>query len=344
MGSALESLGLYDEAMRSFERAIAINPKWEPALLGATILPLSLGNFSTGWVNFERYRNAGFITSGQNLPQPRWDGSPVRGTLLVWGDQGLGEQIIHASMVPELCERADQVVVQVDPKLVALFARSFPVAEVIPFGATPARAVDVQEPLSSLGRFLRPSWESFPKRKQGYLSADSERTARLHRRLKSGGNFVVGLSWRSKNRRFGVAKSMVLRDFEPLLRAPGIRFVDLQYGDTRAERELIAREFGVEVLGLEEIDNTNDIDGLASLIDACDAVVTVSNTTAHLAGALGKPTIVLLRHGWGRLWHWFRNCEDSPWYPRVRVLSQGPTQPWGELVRLSLPEIDHLRA
>jgi tetratricopeptide (TPR) repeat protein len=342
IGSALESLGRYEEAMQSYERALSIDPQLEFALWATLNLPLSHGDFSTGWPNFERYRTAGHIKSGPNPSYPRWDGVRFQGTLLVWGDQALGEQIIFASMVPELREYADRVIVQVEPRLVSLFARSFPYAEVIPFGAAYPEPIDFQEPLSSLGRFLRPTWESFPKHEHGYLVADEKRSARLRRHLKADGRTVVGLSWRSKNVRFGVSKTIPLRDFEPLLRAPGLRFVDLQYGDTREERDSIKREFGVEVLGLEEIDNTNDVDGLAALMGACDVVVSVSNTNAHLAGALGRPTIVLLRYGFGRFWHWFRNRDDSPWYPRVRILSQGPTQPWGELVRSALSEINKL--
>jgi ADP-heptose:LPS heptosyltransferase len=116
------------------------------------------------------------------------------------------------------------------------------------------------------------------------------------------------------------------------LRSPGYRFVDLQYGDTAAEREAVERELGVRVERLADIDNTNDLDGLAALMSACDAVVTVGNTTAHLAGALGRPTFVVVPHGHARIWYWFRDKDESPWYPRVRVRRQQRGQAWPELV------------
>ena len=90
---------------------------------------------------------------------------------------------------------------------------------------------------------------------------------------------------------------------------------------------------------LPDVDNTNDIDALASLITACDIVVTVSNTTAHLAGALGKETYVLVPSGRGRMWCWFRDRDDSPFYPRVRLKRQKPKQPWSELVAEIAAEI-----
>jgi tetratricopeptide (TPR) repeat protein len=345
MGSALRVLGRNEEAMRAFERALEIDPQSEIGLIGVMAVPLSLGDFSAGWANMERLRTAGLIKGGPKLREPRWDGSPVRGMLLLWGDQGLGDQILYASMVPEVFDRANRIVLHVEPRLVSLFARSFPQVEVVgPSDLRNAGPIDVQEPLPGLGKFVRPDWASFPKRERGYLVADRERTGRLRERLMGEGKFVVGLSWRSTNPKIGREKSIVLRDFEPLLRMPGVRFVDLQYGDTREERESIARELGIEVLHLDEIDNTNDIDGLASLIEACDAIVSVSNTNAHIAGALGKPTIVLMREKHGRLWYWFENREDSPWYPRVRVVSQARGQAWADLVRAVPPELDKLRA
>jgi tetratricopeptide (TPR) repeat protein len=345
MGSALRVLGRNEEAMRAFERALEIDPRSEIGLFGVVALPMSLGDFSLGWANMERFRDAGLIKGGpKNLQQPRWDGLPIPGTLLLWGDQGLGDQILYAGMVPEICDRAGRIVLHVEPRLVSLFARSFPQVKVIgPSDLANVGPIDVQEPLPGLGKFARPNWASFPKRERGYLIADPARTAELRERLKDDGRFVVGISWRSTNPKIGREKSIGLRDFEPLLRMPGVRFVDLQYGDTLAERESLARELGIEVLHLDEIDNTNDIDGLASLIDACDAVVSVSNTNAHIAGALGKPTIVLMREKHGRIWYWFENREDSPWYPRVRVLSQEPGQAWADLVRAVPPELNRLR-
>ena len=103
------------------------------------------------------------------------------------------------------------------------------------------------------------------------------------------------------------------------MRLPGCRFIDLQYGDTRVEREAVQQDLGVAVERLPDIDNMNDIDGLASLIAACDIVVTVSNTTAHLAGALGKETYLLVPTGRGRMWCWFRDRDDNPFYPRMRL-------------------------
>ncbi len=183
-----------------------------------------------------------------------------------------------------------------------------------------------------------PSWDAFPKRERGYLVADETRTPALRQRLDDG-RTVIGLSWVSKAPIGGAQKSARLADFAALLRSPGCRFVDLQYGDTRAERDAVERELGIRVERLADIDNTNDLDGLAALMGACDAVVTVSNTTAHLAGALGRPTWVMVPHGHARIWYWFRDRDESPWYPRVRVRRQQRGQAWSELIAAVAAEV-----
>jgi ADP-heptose:LPS heptosyltransferase len=269
----------------------------------------------------------------RSYSQPRWNGQRVRGALLVWGDQGIGDQILHAGMIPELAVHADSIVLEVESRLVPLLARSFPTVRVVGLGSELyAGQVDAHAPLGGLGKFLRTTFDAFPRRQQGYLTADSLRVEELRRRLASDQRLVVGLSWISRNSEFGRFRSIRLRDFEPLLKLPGCRFIDLQYGDTKDEREAARRETGIQVERLEDVDNTHDIEGLAALISACDFVITADNTTVHLAGALGKPTWVLVPHGHARIWYWFNGRDDSPWYPRVRVHRQRKGQTWAELI------------
>ena len=330
--AALDTLILRDPA--------AAGPKWNKSLIC-----LGLGRFTEGWSLYEhRWAGAqGLVPRG--YPQPRWHGGRVDGTLLLWSEQGLGDEILHGSMLPDIIGRTGSIVLEVEPRLVRLFARSFPAMQVI--GLRPELyngRVDVQEPLGGLGHYLRPGWEAFPCRDHGYLIADAARANKLRTHLTRDGRSVVGLSWISKAPFGGKSKSARLSDFAPLLRMPGLRFVDLQYGDTSEERAAIERDTGVRVERLPDIDTMNDIDGLAALITACDAVVTVSNTTAHLAGALGRPTWVMVPHGHARIWYWFRDRPDSPWYPRVRVLPQQRAQPWADLIAAVGSELSELVA
>ena len=329
----LVDLERLDEAAASFDRVVALDPAAVGAKWNKSLICLGLGRFAEGWALYEhRWAGAQGLVP-RPYPQPRWNGGKVDGPLLIWGEQGLGDEILHAGMIPDLMQRTAPVVLEVEPRLVPLFARSFPGVTVIPLGANLySGPVAAQEPIAGLGRYFRKRWEEFPRRDRGYLVADEARVRALRARIGGDGRLVIGLSWISKAPVGGAQKSARLADFSGLLRAPGYRFVDLQYGDTRAERDAIERDLGVRVERLADIDNTNDLDGLAALMGACDAVVTVSNTNAHLAGALGRPTFVMVPSGQARIWYWFRDKAESPWYPRVQVRRQRRGQPWAELV------------
>ena len=189
-------------------------------------------------------------------------------------------------MIDDLRERVPSIVLEVERRLCRFLPVRFRLFALWRKEATcRARPFAAQIAAVDLGQFLRPAMDAFPRR--AYLTSDPDRTTALRARLAGDGAKVVGLSWRSVNAALGRNKSAQLADFNSLFRVPGIRFVDLQYGDTAAERDAAERELGVKVAHLDDVDNTNDIEGLAALLSACDAVVTVSNTTAHLAGALG---------------------------------------------------------
>ncbi len=340
--SSLQALGSHDDALSHFDKALALRPDSAAIKFNKAMLCLALQRFDEGWPLYEERWAAVTANKPRRYSWPRWDGRKT-GTLLVWAEQGLGDQILHAGMIPELTPLADRIVFEVEPRLVELFARSFPGIDVIALrDDLYSGHADAQVALGSLGRFLRPRLESFPRRQYGYLVSDAVRVAGLHERLHRDQRAVVGLSWISHNPRSGLSKSAKLRDFEAILQLPNCRFVDLQYGDTAVERAEIERELGVAVERLADIDNTNDIDGLAALIGACDAAVSVSNTTAHLAGALGTPTWTFVPHGHARIWYWFKHGEDSPWYPRVRVRRQAERQPWRGLVASIVGELSAL--
>lgn len=367
LGNSFKDLDRYEEAITCYEQALAIRPGYVVALmnLGKTVqmvdrreqaiecykkvlafepanaaarwnlgaLYLSLGRLTEGWEHYEMRWAAEGHVAPRAYSQPRWNGERLGGALLVWGDQGIGDQILHAGMIPELMSWAASIVLEVEPRLVPLFERSFPTLRVVGLRSDLyAGRMDAHAPLGGLGRFLRPTMDAFPRREHGYLVADDVRVRELRERLATDRQAVVGLSWISRNPEFGRFRSARLQDFSPLLKLRGCRFVDLQYGDTEAERAAIKRETGIEVERLDDVDTTNDIDRLAALISACDFVVTVDNTTVHLAGALGKSTWVLVPHGHARIWYWFDGRDDSPWYPRVRVRCQLRGQAWQDLM------------
>jgi tetratricopeptide (TPR) repeat protein len=344
-GDVLIDLERFDDAIAAFDRVIALDPEAATPKWNKSLLCLGQGRFDEGWRLYEHRWQGARGLEPRPYPQPRWDGRRLDGPLLVWGEQGLGDEILHAGMMPDLLERTSPVLFECEPRLAPLFRRSFASVTVVPLQPPLySGPIAAQVPLASLGGFFRRDWNSFPRRDRGYLLADEMRSRALRERLAGAGDTVIGLSWISKAPVGGEAKSARLKDFQPLLHLPGYRFVDLQYGDTRDERVAVERELGVRVERLDDIDNTNDLDGLAALMCACDAVVTVSNTTAHLAGALGVPTWVMVPFGQARIWYWFRDKDDSPWYPRVRVRRQQRGRRWDELVGAVAQEVAAFRA
>jgi len=343
-GYALQLLDRNEEALAHLDRALALKPDFPRARWNKALLLLSLGRFAEGWPLFESRRAAIASDRPRGYAAPPWDGRVHDGSLMVWSEYGLGDQILHASMISDAAAVGMPVILECEPRLVPLFARSFSGVTVIPQApALYPGAVARQISLASLGQFFRPGLASFPRKE--YLKADPALTQRLRERLRSDGRAPVGLSWKSQRAaNEGRAKTAPLADFESLFRRPGLRFVDLQYGDTHDERARIERQFGVQVEHLDEVDNTQDIDALAALVSACSAVLTVSNTTAHLAGALGVPTFVLVPYGHANWWYWLKKSETCPWYPQVRLLHRARGQPWAELIEQAARDISSVTA
>jgi hypothetical protein len=252
--------------------------------------------------------------------------------LLVLPEQGIGDHIFYGGMLGDLEKAGIEALVCVDERLVDLFRRSFPKL----MFATPRKVASLysgqalfsaQIPMASLGRLLRREATDFRNVRSPYLQFNQAQSAELCSTLKQPNRLLIGVSWQSVNANHGASKSCGLGDLLPILQTPNADFIDLQYGDTSKERLQLEAKTGVTIRRLTHIDNKLDIDGLAALIGACDIVVTVSNTTAHLAAALGKPTLVLLP--WHTpLWYWHLNSMDSPWYPSAVLLRQDTAGDW----------------
>ena len=131
------------------------------------------------------------------------------------------------------------------------------------------------------------------------------------------GERAIGISWRSSNAETGAMRSVGWRELVEALRGEGVRLVNLQYGEVGAEIEGVYEELGERVWACGEVDNREDLDGLAALIEACDEVVSIGNATAHLAGALGKRTRVLLPEA--PSWRWLAKGHTTPWYESVCI-------------------------
>ncbi|MBI3043301.1 MAG: tetratricopeptide repeat protein [Betaproteobacteria bacterium] len=340
LGVTLQHSGHGPEAIASLRRALALDPQYAQAHWDLSFALLGSGQLPEGWQEYEwRWRRRG--ADSRRYEFAAWDGDASKPRrLLLWAEQGVGDEILYAGMLPDLVSSPLSIALEVDPRLGPLFHRSFPGVSVIPRRDPAAASLadyDCQAPLGSLGRWLRRSFDDFP-RHRGYLTPDPSRAQAYRKRL-LGDQAVrlVGISWKSANREFGTLKSHSLHDWLGMLRVPRVRFVDLQYGETASEREEVERMAGTRIEHLPDVDLYHDLEGLAALCAACDLVITVSNVTAHVAGALGRPAWVLVPRINGRHWYWFSGRRDSPWYPSMRIFTQQTPGSWREV----LDEVAH---
>ena len=337
LGNALRDQGRLDEAVASYRKAIAIEPDCAQAKKNLGMTQLVLGDFRNGWENFEyRWLCDDLSPSFKKYEKPLWQGTAIDGkSLLLWEEQGIGESIIFTSMIPDLIERGADLILECNKRLIPLFSRSFPsitcAAENDPgIGKTEDKTFDLHTPLGNPGRWLRTDFASFPAR-PSYLVANGEQQQILRNRYLERGNAILaGIAWHSNGPVYGVKKSMTLQDLRPLLEMPGITFIDLQYGDTSQERKDFTAETGVEVFHDDGVDQMADVDLFASQVAAMDIVVSISNTTAHVAGALGIPTLLML--GTDPIWYWLLEREDNPWYSSLRLFRQRKSGDWQGVV------------
>mgnify|MGYP000543836742 CR=1 FL=1 len=171
------------------------------------------------------------------------------------------------------------------------------------------------------------SIKDFENTVTGYLKADKERVESLRKELGLGDKKVVGISWKSFQGSNMKNKNIEIDLLKPMFKDLDIVLLNLQYGDVDNEIKEFTNSMGIEVLQCSSVDNREDLDGLAALIELCDLVVSTSNVTIHLAGALGKETWVLLPYV-ANFW-WLLDRTDSIWYPTLKLYRQNSFANWG---------------
>ena len=337
LGLALEGQGQVDAAHHHYEKLIAAHPAESEFRWNRGLALLAGGDYARGWEDYEM-RNA--RTTGaapRAFPYPVWQGGalPSGAALLVYAEQGVGDEIMFASCVPDLLARGIDCVIECDPRLAALYARSFAAAKVHGAARDGDRSWLAEYPqiaqqiaIGSLPRLVRRDAAAFP-RHAGYLRADPGRVAAWRTRLAGmAGGPCVGIAWSGGTAKTGRdLRTVPLHSMAPLLKVPRITCVNLQRdaGPVLAE---LASAGGAEVLCFDEA--LGDVDESAALLQALDGVVTVDSTVAHLAGALGCKTWIMLPYHAD--WRWLRESAASPWYPSVVLCRQTVAGEWDDVI------------
>jgi Tfp pilus assembly protein PilF/ADP-heptose:LPS heptosyltransferase len=325
LGSIALALADRDEARASYRRALELDAASADARFGLAQVALRSHDFAAGWEGYERRFDTAPPQAQRRTmaarPLERADlGSGMR--VAVWKEQGVGDQVLFATLLPELAAAGVRPVVEVDARLAPAMRRSLPsIAFTTPDDAErDFAACERQVALGSLPRLFRPDAASFARQPRALLRADPERVVRIREALGAGP--WIAISWRSlqsgDRRALGDRKSLALEDFAAIAGESGARLLDLQYGDVAEERARFESSHPGLLGRVEGLDTYNDFEGILAALEACERVVTASNVTAHLAGALGKPTRVIFRGDWPPFHYWTPGANGrSLWYPSV---------------------------
>ena len=336
-----EIRGRFDETLSVYDEILAGTPNDVETHYLKSLALLLRGRLTEGWREYKwRFQRPANRALYDQFSFPYWQGEPLEGKcLLVWTEQGPGDEMLMGTMLPDVVRMAGHVVIICSERMAPLFARAFPAATVIPADnkpKDPALLADIsfQASFSDLGAQLRPSLDSFPAT-HGYLTADTGLADEMrHRYLHDDPDGrLVGISWRSRNPELEGEKSMPLSRLADVLRVPGCTFVNLQYGDCTEEIANVTRKTGISIVHDMAVDPVRDLPRFAAQVAAMDLVISVSNTTVHTAGALGRPTWVMIPGNRGRIWYWFLDRDDSPWYGSLRLFRNPPAGDWTATVR-----------
>jgi hypothetical protein len=288
-----------------------------------------MGDFAIGWERYEaRWGTGDFKTSIRPWPVPTWRGEPIGNrALLLHVEQGVGDTSQFCRYVPLVCAAnpGAEVVVEVQKSMLKLLQHSFRATPRLSFFhhieicGPNLPPFDLHLPMASLPRVMGTRYDSVPCAAR-YLEAPAPRSYR-----QEGDRLVIGISWKSVGTT-GRKRSLTLDRMARMLAKPGVRLVDLQYGDTKQERELLLESRGIALHHDEDVDAKASLAEFANQVAGCDLVVSIDNTTVHIAGGLGVPCWVLLP--WLPDWRWMLQREDTPWYDSLKLYRPPELNAW----------------
>jgi tetratricopeptide (TPR) repeat protein len=343
LGVLLQEMGAIEGAIGCFEDVVEAQPDAAHFRLNLALARLAVGDLERGWRDYAVRFDPSLGSAGARLRRfsiPVWRGEPLAGKrLVVWGEQGLGDQMVFAAMYPELLARAGGCVIECTRKLVPLFARSFPAATVVPIAAEPSAAAadaDYQCAAGDLARWLRPSLSAFPA-ESVFLRADPERVAHWRRQLDALGSAPkVGICWRSSNA--SGLRALACTDITQwglVLSLQQVQFVNLQYDKCSEELARAESLFGVRVHRAPGVDLFDDLLETSALMCALDLVISAPTLISVHAAALGVPTWQL---SCGTDWH-CHGTANNPWLPALTRFHRGHDQGWGEILEAVASEL-----
>ena len=316
------------DAIKTYEKAVRRLPKH--ASTQAHVIKfllafeyLKIGNLEDGWVCYDSGFHPNIPSTNARTPArtfdvPLWNGKKIPNkTLLIWREQGLGDELLFLTCLPDLLKFHDNVIIEVEYRLVSIVRRTFPnvIVREQNYGSAPNYAAifkdyDFHLPMGSLMRYFRKSIKSFPKSMN--LTVDADRAVEYENRLgPKNGKFRIGLCWRSgRINELRALHYINILKLAPLFAVENIQWVNLQYGECEAECLAAENEFGIKIERWDDLDLKNDLDGVFSLISTLDLVITAATTVSSMAPLVGVQTLMFQKD-----YDWTTFGQDKdPWF------------------------------
>jgi hypothetical protein len=330
------SSGQIDRAMDDMRKAYKLDPRNPNVLHHYGLSQMRLGGVLAGIENYDLGR--------WNVPQhktkyyrafnfPSWKGQPLKGKhILLWAEQGIGDQIMHARSIPLLQKMGAIVSLECDPRLNTLFDRSFGNIQYFTQGTKPNPAIDKVKFDYQCSLFSAWRWAKPADKPPAYLIGDKDRTDALKAHLLERGHKLnIGLSWSSVAKANGSTRSIQLPDMKPFFDISGLSFHSMQYGVNAQDLLSIRHKTKLPIQAIPKLDAKVDIDGLAATMQAMDLIISIDNSTVHLSGALGVPTWVMLpRSG---EWRWGGHDTQTQLYSNMSLYRNKTAANWPDLTK-----------
>jgi hypothetical protein len=342
-GNALLALARFDDALASYEEAIALYRNEDPAeaMFNRSIVRLLLGDLKRGFDDYEWRRHAKDSVGSRTFDKPLWLGAQALSgkTILVLDEQGLGDTIQFCRYLPLLEQRGANLLFSPKPPLVPLM-RSLKADVELVDDEDKSLSFDIYTALMSLPHAFATELDTVPDAIP-YLAAEPERVERWAGKI-GRGKLTIGICWQGSVRRFDKGRSFSVTEFRAISRIPGVHLISLHKGVGETELDKVPADLALEVLG-EEFDVSGEafLD-TAAVMECCDLIISSDTAVAHLAGALGRPTWVALRHVPD--WRWLLDRPDSPWYPTMRLFRQTEDGNWSTVFEEMEAELKQMLA
>lgn len=340
---ALSSLGEHEIAEKHYTKTFELNNLEFESLLSAGLCRISVGKIEGSWEMTQKMFTFGAKKFGMDrssfsaCPAPLWNGDIKAGKkILISSEQGIGDQLLFIQLAIELFQQGMDITMTCNPKLESVLKRSLPNISFYnnenPIPKAVLESMSYKATFFDVAQHLRPSMDSFYKAKaQKYLKPNPQLKQKIENKYQRlfQGKIRIGISWKSLTAEHATIKSTILEHWINILRLPNVQIINVQYGKCQEELEAVCNKYNIDIYQ-DDFNPYNDIEAAIAQLDCLDLLISVSNSSVHMAGQLGIPTFVLLPVS--PLWHWFREGESSVWYDSVRLFRQELPGVWSTVL------------